>query len=499
MKKIIALITIFVLVFGISSFAQNIGMENFKIQISYGENTYSDISADSWYKNNVKECFELGLMLGNGDGTFNPEGYVTLAEAVTMAVRVHSTYNSKQIEITESVNWYDDYVKYAGENSIIKKDEFADFKKYATRAQLAYIFSNSLPEIEFNKINRKTAISDMKATDRYYNEILKLYNAGIVVGSNEKKDFFPNSNIIRAEAAAIIGRVAVKNSRIMIDYNDQQIEDDFIEEPPVEDIPEEIPVYNDQIIDEEDPFAQIEGVTFDGEMTNSITGLVSYVSDAKTGVDKIEISIKGEYTGNFDMSKIKLGYIKVNWSEEDVKAERINKDITLSGNYERCENEEELSPGKYYSSVGQVYDFSYTKILICIKNQDSKKIHSIEDFENVGFNPNASFGMMLEEGWAKGAEGKFIIIDNIVNVVTINDFKHSDEIYYYVKSMNGGSDSLFITEGEELEVFGISENYILVHSFCNSVTFCDSYGNITKVIDITPEVLQQGIKVQDII
>ena len=58
----------------------------------YVQGQYDDVPVDQWFTNSVANAFELGLMKGNGASTFNPYGDVTLAEAITMASRIHSIY-----------------------------------------------------------------------------------------------------------------------------------------------------------------------------------------------------------------------------------------------------------------------------------------------------------------------------------------------------------------------------------------------------------------------
>ena len=55
-------------------------------------NTYTD-TASHWAKNYIEYCTTLGIIAGKGDGTFDPEGDVTVAEAAKM-VLVALGYNA---------------------------------------------------------------------------------------------------------------------------------------------------------------------------------------------------------------------------------------------------------------------------------------------------------------------------------------------------------------------------------------------------------------------
>ena len=43
---------------------------------------FSDVADTAWYAENVKIAYELGFMNGKGENTFDPDGRVTVAEAL---------------------------------------------------------------------------------------------------------------------------------------------------------------------------------------------------------------------------------------------------------------------------------------------------------------------------------------------------------------------------------------------------------------------------------
>ena len=65
-------------------------------------NTYTD-TASHWAKNYIEYCTTLGIIAGKGDGTFDPEGDVTVAEAAKM-VLVALGYNAPMEGYT-GANW----------------------------------------------------------------------------------------------------------------------------------------------------------------------------------------------------------------------------------------------------------------------------------------------------------------------------------------------------------------------------------------------------------
>ncbi|MFR6378562.1 MAG: S-layer homology domain-containing protein [Evtepia sp.] len=61
-------------------------------------------------------------------------------------------------------------------------------------------------------INNVQTLPDVTGSTKYSQEIFSLYNAGVLTGSDVFGTFKPNDNIIRAEAAAILTRVALPGS-----------------------------------------------------------------------------------------------------------------------------------------------------------------------------------------------------------------------------------------------------------------------------------------------
>ena len=53
-------------------------------------------------------------------------------------------------------------------------------------------------------------------SDPYAESIYRLYRAGIVTGSDEYGTFLPENSITRAEAAAIVTRMAESDNRLSI-------------------------------------------------------------------------------------------------------------------------------------------------------------------------------------------------------------------------------------------------------------------------------------------
>ena len=180
-----------------------------RIAVTSYKKLFSDVTEDKWYYDTVSIVCDANLMLGTSDTTFNPEGSMTVAEAITMGARLYNSIRGgTDVTFTASAsgNWFDVYVSFAIKNGIIKADDFSDYTRTATRAEMAYIFYHSVTPAYLSAINSWNSLPDVTIYDKYGSEIYSLYNAGILTGNDSYGTFGPSSEITRAQAAAILGR-----------------------------------------------------------------------------------------------------------------------------------------------------------------------------------------------------------------------------------------------------------------------------------------------------
>lgn len=186
------------------------GMSSFTPSISY--TPFPDVASTAWYAPYVRQAVELGLMNGKSGGVFDPNGTLTLGEAVTMAAKTCAIYEGDPVPTTDCQPWYQNAVNYALEQGILTRGEYKDYTAPATRADMAGLFAWALPATELTRINRIGDLADVDQNTDYASEIYLLYNAGVLTG-NESGTFQPGNTIDRASAAAILTRLALPQSR----------------------------------------------------------------------------------------------------------------------------------------------------------------------------------------------------------------------------------------------------------------------------------------------
>lgn len=201
-----------------SALPQAPSLDNVKRVSAYQSGQFSDVSESAWYGDKktgaIRNACELGIMQGSGKGKFQPNASITRAEAIKMATVLSDRYWGGTGALgAGSQVWYHDFLNYALANRILSWNTFSSYNTPATRAEMAYLFANALPESALNSKNSVT-VPDVSASTPYHTEIERLYRAGILTGDAGTHAFRPNDPITRAEAAAIIVREAILGERI---------------------------------------------------------------------------------------------------------------------------------------------------------------------------------------------------------------------------------------------------------------------------------------------
>lgn len=177
------------------------GMENFQKSRDYVSGTYQDVPAGAWYEDGVKTLWELGFAAD--EAYFRPKSGLTLGEIVSLAARIHATYQGWSIPADMSD------LQYALNVGIVTAGQYDDYGNLATRRSFAAIMAKALPTEALRGINviMDGAIPDVPSSDPGAWGIYTLYRAGVLVGSDIWGSFCPNDGITRASAAVIAARM----------------------------------------------------------------------------------------------------------------------------------------------------------------------------------------------------------------------------------------------------------------------------------------------------
>lgn len=174
---------------------------------------FLDVETSSWYAGYVSAVHESGLMGGTAADAFSPERGMTLAETVTLAARLHSTVAGVQTDFTplDGEPWYGPYVAYALENGLLPEEEL-NLQAAATRADFTRILGRALEPEALEPLWEAPVFADLEL----FEEAELLCRAGVMSGEtvDSVQYFRPQRAITRAEAAAVLARMADPSLRL---------------------------------------------------------------------------------------------------------------------------------------------------------------------------------------------------------------------------------------------------------------------------------------------
>ena len=173
---------------------------------------FNDIENIVWAKDYIADLYELGIVSGDGDGSFHPERQVSREEFLKMLIEsLDIDVASKEAASFEDCDpdaWYYPYVQIASTNKITKGIDRKHFGigQSITRQDMAVLLSKALAIKNVTAMESEYEFKDVDAISEYAQiEVSKMYALGLISGF-EDGTFAPKAYTTRAQAAVIIGR-----------------------------------------------------------------------------------------------------------------------------------------------------------------------------------------------------------------------------------------------------------------------------------------------------
>ena len=189
---------------------------------------FTDVPEDSWYSFYVHCAYNEGIISGRTKTTFDPKGYVTMAEVATIAAKLHDRLLEKNTDF-QSIGtspWYGQYLYYCYKNEIYRNPKVAEGKVKleacenwnapAKRRDVAGMFAYVDGRIGRPLLNPDVPLTDIPDVDQttpHHEEILRMYRMGVAVG-DEWMRFNPDGKIRRNEAVALAVRLLLDETRV---------------------------------------------------------------------------------------------------------------------------------------------------------------------------------------------------------------------------------------------------------------------------------------------
>lgn len=198
------------------------------------DNAFSDVTSTNVFYDNVVALYEYGLSIGKGDGTFGLNSALTLGEVLVFSARIRSLTLTGDAEtamesyVAPGQSAYEPYYLYLLDAGVVEEAFVSDLYATATRAQVAHVLANTLPDGTIENRNSDVVnqgyalgqfITDVDEYTPYYWDILTLYCWGISGGYDVTGTFDPLSPVSRGAAAAMLTRMVDPDLRIMLDWS----------------------------------------------------------------------------------------------------------------------------------------------------------------------------------------------------------------------------------------------------------------------------------------
>lgn len=185
---------------------------------------FSDVSPRDWFAVWVDIAYNVGLTSGVGGNRYAPDQTLTVAEVLKLAATMESRYKDDSFHTSSSTGpyWYSGAVNYCLASGIIQSGTFSqkDYLRPATRREIAQIFAATSQAKHMKNINDlsriKVSVPDIKPGDPGADAIYSLYAKGVLTGVDSKLTFNPKGTVTRAEAAAIVARMARAEQRLTL-------------------------------------------------------------------------------------------------------------------------------------------------------------------------------------------------------------------------------------------------------------------------------------------
>ncbi|MBR6015439.1 MAG: S-layer homology domain-containing protein [Firmicutes bacterium] len=211
MKRVsilMSIIMVITMVFGIFAFA--------------GTASFSDVNSSFWAYNYISTVADRGAINGYPDGTFKPQGTITVAEFVKTVVMLA---NGGQTVAPTTSHWASGYMAAADtlcitRDTVNDKSIFTskDWDRAITRDEMAKVAVFAEGSVYYYTEGILAKMEEAKATVNFTDlascspQVTSACTSGLMTGYGDGT-FKPSGTTTRAEASAVIARMVVESLR----------------------------------------------------------------------------------------------------------------------------------------------------------------------------------------------------------------------------------------------------------------------------------------------
>ena len=190
--------------------------------------TFSDISQDAWYAQDVATCAKFEIVKGYDDGTFKPEKSVTRGEFMCMLANASETL----VIPAAPGHWAAKYYNalngekvFAGLNlSNSSASLNTNISRYEMAVMVVNFLVNDQWESDIKAISPEKVISDYNTIPASYrSDVVQVYGKGIISGYGDGS-FRGTDELTRAQCCVVIERILWANSRKLASFVDTTVQ-----------------------------------------------------------------------------------------------------------------------------------------------------------------------------------------------------------------------------------------------------------------------------------
>lgn len=182
--------------------------DNYAKYLENQNGEFKDLEEASWAKEAIEFAHEKGWITGRTLNSFEPNSYLTRAEAVTIISRIlelDTTSSNEILYIDVNYHWAKNSINALTKTGLMEGYADKTFKpdKYVTREEMAKILYLLEAKLE---VKGDIKFSDVKETRWSYKYIIDMARKCIFKGYGDGT-FRPEKSITRAEIAVILERM----------------------------------------------------------------------------------------------------------------------------------------------------------------------------------------------------------------------------------------------------------------------------------------------------
>lgn len=175
--------------------------------------SFSDVAPDYWAYQYIEYASANGVVNGMGNGEFQPEGLVTVAQFT--AIMTRAFYAGEIGSSAGSGAWYTPNVDAANNHGLLNGLGTVDYDLNATRYQMAVILYNTMTDLGWEALSRADreavllTVGDADGIpEEYAVAVANVYSLGLITGMDAAGTFAGDSSMTRAQAATVYYRAA---------------------------------------------------------------------------------------------------------------------------------------------------------------------------------------------------------------------------------------------------------------------------------------------------